>query len=157
MELILLGLFVLYVLASKRQRELGSLCNSIKLDLEAPAASVVSNSKSAKLLEDIKQKWKGTIVSVAGETFKAEIKDITNPQNPDELVTISLAEISSGDRELVKPGALFYWHIGYREGERYPRERFSSIRIRRLLNWTESEIQEAKELAEVYADLFAAN
>ncbi len=104
------------------------------------------------LFEEIKQKWDGTVTACTDQEITVELEDLTNPDNPREIVVLSKEEVGKRDLPLVKIGALFFWHIGYREGPSYPRERFSKISFRRLPKWTEGEIGEAKALAKEYAN-----
>jgi hypothetical protein len=91
------------------------------------------------------------------EELTVQLKDITNPENPDELVVLSMDEIDIKDQSLIEHGALFDWYIGYRQGQKYSRERFSTIRFRRLPSWTATEIQDAGKLGEEYANFFLAD
>jgi hypothetical protein len=107
--------------------------------------------------EEIRQRWRGVIVSSNEEELTVQLEDITNPENPNELVVLSMDEIDLKDQSLIEPGALFDWYIGYRQGQKYSRERFSTIRFRRLPSWTATEIQDAEKLAEEYANFFLAD
>ncbi len=53
------------------------------------------------------------------------------------------SEISEDDQELIRPGAIFNWHIGY-EMERGTVKRSSIIRFRRMPKWTESDKEKAE-------------
>lgn len=108
-------------------------------------------------IEIIKQRWNGTVIDCSDQELTARLEDLTNPQNPDEIVVLSTEEIENRDQPLIKTGAMFLWHIGYRYGPKYPRERFSKISFRRLAKWTEGEIQDAEKQAKEYADFFFAN
>lgn len=108
-------------------------------------------------IEVIKQKWNGVVVECNDEELTARLEDLTNPENPDEIVVLSIEEIDKGDQALIQNGAVFLWHIGYRQGFRYPRERFSKISFRRLPKWTEEEIQDAEKLAKEYSDFFSTD
>lgn len=107
--------------------------------------------------EEIRQRWRGVIASSNEEELTVQLEDITNPENPNELVVLSRDEIDAKDQLLIEPGALFDWYIGYRQGQKYSRERFSTIRFRRLPPWTATEIQDAEKLAEEYANFFLAD
>ncbi|WP_020161267.1 hypothetical protein [Methylobacter marinus] len=104
--------------------------------------------------EDIKQRWSGKVISATDQELTVRLEDLTNRDNPDELIVLSRDEIDDKDQSLVKPGALFYWYIGYRQGFKYSKERISIIRFRRLPSWTTKEIQESEKLAEEYANFF---
>ncbi len=108
-------------------------------------------------IEVIKQKWNGVVVDYDDQEMTARLEDLTDPKNPDEIVVLSIEEIDKGDQALIQNGAVFLWHIGYRQGSRYPRERFSKISFRRLPKWTKEEIQDAEKLAKEYSDFFSIN
>ncbi len=110
-----------------------------------------------KKIEIIKQKWSGVVVEFNNEELTAKLEDLTNPDNPGEFIVLSLEEIEGRDRELIQAGAMFLWHIGYRLGYKYPRERFSKISFRRLPKWTKSEIISAENIAKEYADFFLSD
>ena len=62
---------------------------------------------------------------------------------PLKSAEIDLEELAVEDRELVEPGALFIWTIGYRVRNGGTRLRFSEIYFRRLPRWTKEEIYSA--------------
>lgn len=108
---------------------------------------------------DVLQKFEGTVQSVQGDSFVARLVDKTNSV-PEEEAEIPLAEIMPGDRELVKPGAVFYWVIGYRREDHGQLSRSSMIRFQRLPSWSPAEVERAKEAAETFLsflDLERAN
>lgn len=113
---------------------------------------VVINSN--KVREDLKLCWSGVVISANDQELTVRMEDVLNRENPDEIVVLSRDEIDDKDQCLVKPGALFYWNIGYRQGVKCPKERFSIIRFRRLPKWTAKEIKDAENLAEEYANFF---
>jgi len=121
---------------------------------QKPPFSIIDLTKPR---EEIRQRWRGVVVSTNEEDLTVQLEDITNPENPNELVVLSKDEIDAKDQLLVEPGALFDWYIGYRQGLKYSRERFSTIRFRRLPPWTATEIQDAEKLAEEYANFFLAD
>jgi hypothetical protein len=89
------------------------------------------------------QKWEGVVLSLEDNIFWARLKDRTN-DNPDEEVEIELDEVLPDDRELVEPGAAFYWSIGHLHKAHGQRIRASEIRFRRIPGWTEEDIMAAK-------------
>ncbi|MFO1349355.1 MAG: hypothetical protein U1F68_01185 [Gammaproteobacteria bacterium] len=102
----------------------------------------------------IRQSWEGRIISVDENDFTAIISDRTNYNNPDEEVVIEREELSKDDHELLKPGAVFYWSIGYKDAPGEPRQRVSQIRFRRLPAWSQREIDQASLLASEFAHIF---
>lgn len=118
---------------------------------------LVTVASISNKIEDIKQKWNGVVIDCNDHELTARLEDLTDPKNPDEIVVLSIEEIDKGDQTLIQNGAVFLWQIGYRQGSKYPRERFSKISFRRLPKWTEEDIQDAEKLAKEYADFFSTD
>ncbi len=94
------------------------------------------------------QKWEGTVIEKKEDTFIAKLNDMTNIGVQEEA-EIYIEEISNDDRELIKSGNKFYWHIGYFENATTgQRTRDSFFRFIRLPKWNKLEIK----LSEVEAD-----
>jgi hypothetical protein len=98
------------------------------------------------------QKWEGLVLQVRDSAFVARLADQTH-NGPDEEAEIPLAEVSQGDQDLVQPGAIFYWSIGYLDTHGGQRTRASVIRFRRLPAWTAEELEAAKRKAADTRDL----
>lgn len=76
-------------------------------------------------------KWVGRVQRVHGDSFVAIVQDQLS-DSPDEEVELARSEVSEADEPLLRPGAVFYWSIGYRELLGRQRWRESAIRFRRL-------------------------
>lgn len=98
------------------------------------------------------QKWEGTVKEISERECISVIRNLTTPENPDEEMAFSFEEIPQSDGDLVAPGAIFYWYIGYEDRIDGQRNRVSSIRFRRLPVWTEKELTEARHKAETLGD-----
>jgi hypothetical protein len=96
------------------------------------------------------QQWEGVVDAISDGGFFARLVDRT-AEAPDEEAEFDLTEIATGDRELVSPGAVFYWSVGYRISATGTRSRASIISFRRLPAWTEAEKHQAKERAQLIA------
>lgn len=107
------------------------------------SAKIESNTDSFQALN----RWEGYVKSIDGEEFIGIVHDLDNPNAPQEEVTVDLADISQDDRELIQPGAVFYWNIGYRITEYRQEIRCSEFRFRRLPAWRKKDLAEAKETA----------
>lgn len=86
------------------------------------------------------QKWEGVVLRVSKESFYARLYDLT-ASNPEEEAEFSMEDVAEDDHELVQPGAVFYWSIGYytnRTGQKY---RYSIVKFRRLPAWGTGEIK----------------
>ncbi len=99
------------------------------------------------------QKWEGFVLEVGEETFTARLVDLKN-RGIEEEAEIHLTEITQEDYPLLKPGALFYWSIGY--FDHYSGQRFNTgmIRLRRLPGFSKQEIDLAQEKAEEIRRMF---
>lgn len=104
--------------------------------------------------EDLKQIWDGMVIGFNEDTITIRLEDKITPTNPDMVVDLSIEEIPIEDRFLIKEGALLFWYIGYREGNKYPRQRFTKISLRRRLGWTDKEIKDANTIAKEYENFF---
>ncbi len=100
------------------------------------------------------QLWEGRVDQVGAEELVATIFDRTRPESAPEQVSISIEDINPEDRDLLRPGAVFYWSIGYANYVKGPRQRTSRIRFRRLVI-SKRRMAEAKNAAKQFADLFA--
>lgn len=101
------------------------------------------------------QTWEGFVTQVEGEEFCARLSDLTDQSdNDEEVVTLSLSEVDQDDRELVRPGGVFRWIIGYHQRPFERRESFSSIVFRRLPAWTAEDLRAAQVQSEKLADAF---
>ncbi|HEX8947795.1 MAG TPA: hypothetical protein VF790_02465, partial [Dissulfurispiraceae bacterium] len=92
------------------------------------------------------QKWEGVVTEIGKDVFNARLFDLT-ANNPEEIAEFSIDDVSEDDRELLKPGAIFYWSIGYLTTRTGQRMRMSFIKFRRLPAWTERDIKSAKKRA----------
>ncbi len=91
------------------------------------------------------QKWEGYVLKVLDDNYiLVRLVNLTDPGQPDEEAEIPIQELSFEDRELIEPGAVFYWNIGYLDRNSGQRERNSVIRFRRLPRWEAEDIEKAK-------------
>jgi hypothetical protein len=75
-------------------------------------------------------KWQGQVLSVAHDTFKAQLRDSAHPGTV-EHAEFFISDLSEDGRGLLRPGALFYWIIGYRDEGSRQRKRESIVWMRR--------------------------
>jgi hypothetical protein len=127
--------------------------------LETPSTHVrslpplVRREFKAKV-EDIRQSWDGTVIEVSGDSFVARLSDV-NSVAPDEIVELLKEEVDPIDQEMIRLGAMFYWHIGYRSAQGRPKERISIISFRRLPKISKTDLIRAKSFANEYKILFS--
>ncbi len=99
------------------------------------------------------QEWEGFVDEVGEETFTGRLVDLTAGDKEDtELMEFPISDLSVGDRDLLKPGAIFRWMIGYEE-RGGTRRRISELYLRRLPVWTRQELEDADREASVLATL----
>lgn len=99
----------------------------------------------------VRQKWEGYVLDVRKDTFLASLSSITGDDESLEA-EIYLEEINEEDLDLLRPGAVFYWSIGYLVK---PTVRYAAdfIRFRRLV-WTQQDFEKAKSQSLNFSDLF---
>lgn len=102
---------------------------------------------------DALQKWEGQVTEVDDSTFTAVLLDVLEP-SVEEEVEFDLEEVSRGDLDLVTPGAVFYWSVGYRTETSGERSRSSVLVFRRLPAWSEADLQKAADRAKELRDRF---
>ncbi|MHA1216350.1 MAG: hypothetical protein ACTSPX_03370 [Candidatus Thorarchaeota archaeon] len=86
--------------------------------------------------------WRGCVLSVGDDAFVAKLTPLGR-QGPVQEAEIRLDKVGD-DRELVEPGAVFYWTVTEHE---------SVIRFQRLPPWAEDEIKAAEVRARELLEL----
>lgn len=99
------------------------------------------------------QHWEGVVDEIGEDGFWATLSDLTNPDNPEEYAELPLSEVALTDLEILKPGAVFYWSIGYETTPAGTRRRVSEVRLRRNPTWTRRAIENLESEAERLAAL----
>jgi len=98
------------------------------IDFPVYAAAQVRRLASIVLAE-----WEGSVLEVQPESIVAGLVPIRGVGTDEEAeAEIPWDEIADGDRDLVRPGALFRLSVGY-EVANGTRSRFSRVVFRRLL------------------------
>jgi hypothetical protein len=75
-------------------------------------------------------KWQGQVLSVGQDTFKVQLHDAAHPGTV-EHAELFISDLPEDGRALLRPGALFYWMIGYRDEGSRQRTRASVVWMRR--------------------------
>jgi hypothetical protein len=133
---------------------------TVRPSSDADTASLIDGAALADAVEpvvvDVKwerqekvrvlRRWEGTVTSVGPDSFVAVIVNL-DLKDPDHEAEFDLEEVSPSDRELVAPGAVFYWTLGYRDKKSGQRSRESLIRFRRLPGWSSAHLDEVREEA----------
>jgi hypothetical protein len=118
--------------------------NTISLsdDLKARAAPLIKLRGDEGPVRKFKvlQQFEGKVTEVyEDKTFRADLIDLTDKTSEQESAEFSIEEIHPSDRDLVAPGSVFYWIMGY-ETTPSDYKRVSEIRLRRSPQWSEHEI-----------------
>ena|SRR2546430_6947733 len=89
------------------------------------------------------QKFEAVVVEVLEDSFIARFED-SSRGGIEEEAEIAFEEVSESDFPLLRPGAVFYWSIGYERKSFGQITRVSLIRFRRLPPLTEEELEGAQ-------------
>lgn len=110
--------------------------------------------KTLAIFESI-QKWKGYVIKVEDESFKARLIDLTNGGS-DEIAEFSIFDISENERESLDIGKIFYWNIGRKEylGQL---EKTSRIRFQKVIKWDLDIVNKVKSKVDEYLRVPEAN
>jgi hypothetical protein len=102
--------------------------------------------------------WEGVVEDIEGDTFRCRLVPLTSvpPDAADfELTEFSVEDLANDDdRDLVKPGAVFYWTIGRARNQAGTVTNVSLVRFRRLPVPTRSQHERAEREAEELLRLF---
>jgi hypothetical protein len=105
----------------------------------------------------IKHHWECTVVRIHAATFLATLRSLRDENDSEKEAEIPLEEVSPDDLELLQPGAVFYWTIGYDISPSGTRRRASEIKFRRLPSWTKGDIARVRDQANELFDLFGTS
>jgi hypothetical protein len=101
------------------------------------------------------EEWEGAVLSIEGDSFTARLANKTDSQAPEEEGQFDMAQLSSAeDRNLVVPGSIFYFSVGYEESPSGQRRISAFLRFRRLPAWTSAELKEIEAEADRLAGIF---
>jgi hypothetical protein len=104
------------------------------------------------------EEWEGTVLSASDDSFTARLVNRTRAQAADEEGRFAMAQLSSQeDRNLLVPGAIFYFSVGYEESPSGQRRTSAFLRFRRLPAWTARELADVEAEADRLAALFGVS
>ena len=113
--------------------------------VDLPEYSVNSQSQRYSFIAE--QEWEGTVLNIGEETFVARLHDLSGSENANlEEADFPISDISDGDHDLLVPGAVFRWCIGYLKEHR-TKSRMSKIVFRHLPAWRETDLVDAERRA----------
>ena len=123
---------------------------------DAPeVGSIIPRYKAYKSTENfiVRQKWEGYITDTSDDVFTARLRSLSGAADKLEA-EIYLDELDQDDRQLVEPGAIFYWSIGYLDGPS-GRRRTSIIRFKRVPRLTDVQLADIESSASELSDLLS--
>jgi hypothetical protein len=120
---------------------------------DATAVPVESIEPRRATRQRLSQHWECTVVEIGESSFGATLRSLRDPADTEKQAEIPIDEVSEDDVELLAPGAVFYWAVGYEISPAGTRTRFSRIKFRRLPSWTRKDLARVDRAAE---DLYAA-
>jgi hypothetical protein len=103
---------------------------------------------------ELLQQWEGVVTEMDGETFWAELRDLTDNTSNREVVEIYFGEVAEQDKPLIAPGAVFYWSVGYDTSRAGSLVRASEIKFRRTPRWTNRRLEKIRKEAKLMAEKF---
>lgn len=139
------------VVNSSSTRNTHPIAQSVdKNAVDLPKYSVNSQSQRYSFIAE--QEWEGTVLNIGEETFVARLHDLSGSKTADlEEADFPISDISDGDHDLLVPGAVFRWCIGYLKEHR-TKSRMSKIVFRHLPAWRETDLVDAGHRANEIAD-----
>ena len=104
----------------------------------------------------LKHEWIGRIDEVRADSFTVTLASRDRPGEL-ESAELELEEVSPEDLDKVRPGAIFYWIIGYRDEPYGQRIGVSTLRFRHLVAPSSEQLLDAdREAAEMFRFLSEA-
>lgn len=114
---------------------------------------VIPQPAKAVPADEIRQHWRGHVISVEPETFWVALSVVAGV-GPDIYAQIYTRELSATDQAELSAGLYAEWRIGYRYDAKGTCRKFSEIELVKREPWTAEELAEAKRFAEEWVGLF---
>jgi len=96
---------------------------------------------------EVLQQFEGVVTEVGEDYFVARMHDLTNSESEIEVMEFDLREISEQDHEILQPGSVFYWTIGYETRVGGQVVRISEMRVQRNPIWTKAKLDSVESEA----------
>jgi hypothetical protein len=116
------------------------------------AAAAVERRRTPRQM--ISHHWECTVVHIGAHSFTATLRSLRDPSDSEKEAEIPLEAVTPDDLELLQPGAIFYWTIGYDISPSGTRKRASEVRFRRLPAWTKKDVERIRSRATELFELF---
>jgi len=122
-------------------------------DLQLESHTSKAKRPPVRLSFEPLQEWEGYVIAITKDGFVGRLLDTTRGDRMEnEEADFPFDDVSISDRELVKPGAVFRWSLGYEKTSSGNRKKASSVVFRRLPIFTQLEIQRGLEEAQAVID-----
>jgi len=93
------------------------------------------------------EKREGIVLEIGEGEFEARLIDILADE-PEVTATFSFQDLSEDGRRLLKPGAVFYWNVGYSVSPSGQRSRVADLVFRRLPSRRVADVAAARRRAD---------
>lgn len=119
-------------------------------DIVAAAAALVipripTTVALAEKRQIVLQEWEGHVLEIYEHTFTARLSDLTSrDMQEQEEADFPIDDLAEDEKKLLQRGAVFRWLIGYQVTKGGTKTRISQIVMRRLPQWTQSELESGK-------------
>ena len=120
-----------------------------------PTITRANTVTSPKPRAQVRTRMEGVVQRADGESFWAILRDLDDPNRPEELAEFDRQSLMQSDEKLVAEGAVFYFSVGYRTNEKGTRSAFSEVRFRRLPEWTQRDLDSLEKISDDVEDLFS--
>lgn len=135
----------------------GSVLTSTSVWAPSAIAKLHAKRIPSRVFFVTRQEWEGVVSSIDHDKFTARLTDVTGlPTTPQEEADFPLELVSEDDRDLLAPGAIFRWSIGYQRLPSGTKQLISQIVFRRLPQWTARDIARADEILATLAAHFSS-
>jgi hypothetical protein len=102
----------------------------------------------------ISHHWECAVERIGSSTFTATLRSLRDPDDSEKEAEIPIDEVTPDDLELLEPGAIFYWTMGYDMTPAGTRTRFSLLKFRRLPAWTKKDLLRVNAEADALFEMF---
>jgi len=93
------------------------------------------------------EKREGVVLEIGDGEFEARLIDILGDE-PEVTATFSFEDLSEDGLRLLKPGAIFYWNVGYSVSPSGQRSRVADLVFRRLPGRRNADVAAANKRAD---------
>lgn len=147
-----------YITENESARDLDEDFELYKLrnnPVKFPPYQVSRSVNQYKKWSHLIQNWLGHITKINSTFFWAELQDLIKPGTI-EIGRFEISTVSPDDRKLIKMGAAFYWNISVKMNKGQLSKE-SIIRFQRLVDWNESDFDNAIDRSSRLFDKFIAH